>query len=216
MKSFIEYLTEAKDMLDISIKTVTKYIGKTKNSPEKLNEVMSKPCVIEHKTDGIKISIYKTEENTGDYTKDWIIAYKNEIQYSGEHDFDSDENIKKYSISNAQFKIIFDHFKKITKPNMGIPSNTELFVEFLMSKPTLSSNYTHKHGMILIASSPTSYTSNYGKIFSKPDTYDTSNRHKYANILDLDVPLNNIKGTLENFEDGIILPELKSIWNKLN
>ena len=212
MKTFIEYLTEAKDMLDISIKTVTKYIGKTKNSTEKLNEVMSKPCVIEHKTDGIKISIYKTEENTGDYTKDWIIAYKNEIQYPGEYDFVPDAAIKKHSISNAQFKIIFNHFKKITKPNMGIPPNTELFVEFLMSKSTLSSNYTERHGMILIASSLTTYSTKYGKIHSKPNGFDTSNRNKYANILELDVPLVLFKGTLENFEEGILLPELKNIW----
>ena len=78
---------------------------------------------------------------------------------------------------------------------MGIPPNTELFVEFLMSKSTLSSNYTERHGMILIASSPTTYSTKYGKIHSKPKGFDTSKRNKYANILELDVPLVLFKGT---------------------
>jgi hypothetical protein len=215
MKTFIEYLIEATTRLDIKIKTVAKYLGKPKKGDVKLKEVMTSPCIIEAKTDGIKISIYKTEQNTGDFKKDWIIAYKNEIQYHGEHDFASDDDIKRHSISNAQFKMVFDHFEKITKPNIGIPSNTELFIEFLMNKPTLSSNYTKKHGMILIASSPTTYTVNYGRINSKPDGFDTSNRNKYADILKLDVPLVLFEGTLDNFEDGIILPELKDIWKKL-
>ena len=215
MKTFTEYLIEVKDMIDVSVITVAKYIGKTKNSPDKLNEVMTTPCIIEHKTDGVKITVIKTKDNTGDFTKDWIIAYKGEIQYPGEHNFASNDDIKQYSINNAQFKMVFDHFEKITKKNIDIPLNTELFIEFLMSKPTLSSNYTQKHGMVLLAASPTKYTTTFGKLASKSEGFDTTNRNKYAKILELDVPLVLFKGTLDNFEKGIVLPELKSIWAKL-
>ena len=207
--NFRNYLTEAKDQLDISIQAASKYLTKKK----KKEEFVSTPVKVEVKFDGVKITlVYK--DTTGDYTKDWIVSYKGEIQYPEEFDFAATSTIKRSSIANAQFKIIFDHLKKIT-PNMPkIPLNTEFFVEFLMKKPTLSSNYT-KHGMILIASSPCKWEDNFG-ILKTQSTFDTSKRDKYAKILEISTPpviFKGILGSQSTFEKSILSPELKIAYN---
>jgi len=208
--NFRTYLSEAKDQLDISIQAASKYLTNDK----KKEQFLSTPVKVEVKFDGIKITlVYK--DNTGDYTKDWIVSYKGEIQYPEEFDFAADNSIKKSSIANAQFKLVFDHLKKIT-PNMGkIPLNTEFFVEFLMKKPTLSSNYT-KHGMILIASSPCKWEDNFGKLKTQ-STFDTSKREKYSKILDIPTPpviFDGVLGNQSTFESSILSPELKVAYNE--
>jgi cytidyltransferase-like protein len=208
--NFRKYLSEAKDQLDISIQAASKYL----TSDKKKEEFLITPVKVEVKYDGIKITlIYK--DNTGDYRKDWIVSYKGEIQYPEAFDFAADSSIKKSSIANAQFKIVFDHLKKIT-PNMSkIPLNTEFFIEFLMKKPTLSSNYT-KHGMILIASSPCIWKDNFGKLKTQ-STFDTSKREHYSKILDIPVPPILFEGVLGNqstFEKSIKTPDLKAAYNE--
>jgi len=119
-KSFRTFLNEVgKDYLDISIQAASKYLTNNK----KKEEFLSTPVTVELKFDGIKTNlIYK--DNTGDYTKDWIVSYKGDIQYPGANDFASTTAIKKSSIANAQFKIIFDYLKKVTPNISGIPLNT--------------------------------------------------------------------------------------------
>lgn len=207
---FRNYLTEAKDALDISIQAASKYL----TSDKKKEEFISTPVRVEMKYDGVKITlVYK--DNTGDFTKDWIVAYKGEIQYPDEFDFASTDSIKKSSIANAQFKLVFDHLEKIT-PNLGnIPKDTEFFIEMLMKKPTLSSEYT-KHGMIIIAASKCTWEDNFGKLKTS-STFDTSTREKYSKILDIPVPTVIFDGVLGNqstFEKSIEVKELKSAYNE--
>ena len=116
---FLKYLSEAKDQLDISIQSADKYL----TSDKKKLELLSVPVKVEHKTDGIKITLIYID-NTGDFTKDWIVSYKGEIQYPGEFDFSSRTAIKRSSVANAQFQLIFDHLKKIT-PEIGRASCRE-------------------------------------------------------------------------------------------
>jgi len=209
LKSFSGFLTEAKDQLDISIKSVGKFVTNDK----KRDNFLSDSCVVEHKTDGIKITLIYVGD-TGDWTTDWIVAYKGEVQYPGEFDFAADSSIKKSSIANAQFQIIFNHLEKQGKIS-GIADSTEFFVEFLMRKPTLSSSYKQTHGMVLIAYSPTSYTNKMGKLKSSPTAFNTEGRDKYAKIIGLDVPALLFEGILGNpatFEKSIKMKELKSIY----
>lgn len=130
------YLAEA-DMLDISIASADKFL----TSKAKIDEFLTSKVSIEEKLDGVKLTIIKVQEdgNLGDY----IIAYKENILYAEEFDYQPMTKIKKESISNSQFKLVLDHFSSL--PKNTIPIGTELFVEFLMSKPTLSSNYKSKH-----------------------------------------------------------------------
>lgn len=208
---FRQFLSESKDRLDISIQSADKWL----TSEKKKLELLSTPVNVEQKTDGIKIQlIYK--DNTGDFTKDWIVAYKGEIQYSAEFDFMSTQRIKKSSIANAQFKVIFDHLKKITPGVSGLKTGTEFFIEFLMKKPTLSSNYTHNHGMVLIAFSKTDYKELQGKLKSKPQSFNTDGREKIAKILKVDVPqflFSGKMGSAAEFSKGIQHKALLSIYN---
>ena len=209
-KSIYSYLKEAKDQLDISIQSANKYL----TSEKKKQELLTSNTVIEAKTDGIKITLIK-KDSTGDYTKDWIVSYKGEIQYPKEFEFASTLKIKKSSIANAQFKIIFEHLKKLGKVN--IPNSTEFFIEFLMKKPTLSSNYKRSHGMVLIAYSPTKYTENYGILKSFPSSFITKDREKYSKLLKIDVPLKLFEGILGSemsFNNGIISKELKTLFTQ--
>ncbi len=209
LKDFSQFINEASDQLDISIKAVGKFI----TSDKKRLEFLSTPVKVEHKTDGIKITLVYIND-TGDYTKDWIVSYKGEIQYPGEFDFTTVTNIKKSSIANSQFQIIFNHLKKITPSLSGVKKDTELFVEFLMKKPTLSSTYTKSHGMVLIAQSPCTYTAEFGKL-KTASTFNTNGREELAKKIKLDVPAVLFEGVLGNqvsFEKSIIMKELKSLY----
>jgi len=209
MRFFRTFINEAKDQLDISILAASKYL----TSDAKKKEFLESPVVVETKFDGVKLTIVYIND-TGDYTKDWIVSYKGEIQYPAEFDFASTSKIKKSSIANAQFKLVFEHLKKIT-PVKGIPKNTEFFIEMLMKKPTLSSNYS-KHGMILIASSPCTYTDDFGRLRTK-STFDTSKRDKYSPILQIPTPTLLFKGILGNkfsFSGNIQDKQLLSKYNE--
>ena len=201
------YLTEA-DMLDISIASADKFL----TTKAKIDEFLTSKVSIEEKLDGVKLTVIKVQEdgNLGDY----IIAYKENILYAEEFDYQPMTKIKKESISNSQFKLVLDHFSSL--PKNTIPIGTELFIEFLMSKPTLSSNYKSKHKMVLIGYSKSKYDINFGKL----RTYNTGmlidNRAKYAKELKIDVPSLLFKGVLGAstlFESGILSDKLKSEFN---
>ncbi len=210
-KNFRNFINESsKDRISISIQAASKWLS----SDKKKAEFISTPVRVEMKYDGVQMTlVYK--DNTGDYTKDWIVAYKGEIQYPNEFNFTSTDNIKKSSIANAQFKLVFKHLEKITPLISGIPKNTEFFIEMLMKKPTLSSNYT-KHGMIIIAASKCSWEDNFGKLKTQ-STFDTSTRDKYSKILDIPAPTVIFDGVLGNqstFEKSIKVKELKTVYNE--
>ena len=201
------YLAEA-DMLDISIASADKFL----TTKAKIDEFLTSKVTIEEKLDGVKLTVVKVQEegNLGDY----IIAYKENILYAEEFDYQPMTKIKKESISNSQFKIVLDHFASL--PKNSIPVGTELFIEFLMSKPTLSSNYKSKHKMVLIGYSKTKYSVNFGKLKTFESVLLTDNRAKYAKELKIDVPSLLFKGVLGAstlFESGILSDKLKSEFN---
>jgi len=135
--------------LDISIESVDKFFSKAKNK-SRIEEFLSSITRVEQKTDGVKVTAYKVASN-GDIN-DWIISYKGNILYDGEFSYGNLSNIKN-SVGSSQFKVVIDHFKKISGfgriQNMN--EGLELKLEFLMNKPTLSSNYIEQHAIVLIS-----------------------------------------------------------------
>ena len=206
-----DFITESVsgDRLDISILAANKFL----NSSKKLEWFFNTPVEIEAKTDGVKVTALKIADS-GDLS-DWIIAYKGHILYSEEFNYNSDDNIKKSSIGSSQFKIVLDHFKSLGKTS--IPVGTELQLEYLMRKPTLSSNYERPHGIVLIGYSKSTYTDEFGILKTKNSGMKTEKRDVYAKELKLNVPLKIFDGVMsskEEFEKGIIAKDLKIAFNK--
>ena len=206
-----DFITESVsgDRLDISILAANKFL----NSSKKLEWFFNTPVEIEAKTDGVKVTALKIADD-GDLT-DWIIAYKGHILYSEEFDYNSDDNIKKSSIGSSQFKIVLDHFKSLGKTS--IPVGTELQLEYLMRKPTLSSNYERPHGIVLIGYSKSTYTAEFGILKTKNSGMNTAKRDIFAKELKLNVPLKIFDGVMsskEEFERGILAKDLKIAFSK--
>ena len=204
-----DFINESEDRLDISILAANKFL----NSSKKLEWFFNTPVEIEAKTDGVKVTVIKIADS-GDLS-DWIIAYKGHILYSEEFNYNSDDNIKKSSIGSSQFKIVLDHFKSLGKTS--IPVGTELQLEYLMRKPTLSSNYERPHGIVLIGYSKSTYSAEFGILKTKNSGMKTEKRDFYAKELKLNVPLKIFDGVLsskEEFERGILAKDLKTAFNK--
>ena len=206
-----DFITESVsgDRLDISILAANKFL----NSSKKLEWFFNTPVEIEAKTDGVKVTALKIADD-GDLS-DWIIAYKGHILYSEEFNYNSDDNIKKSSIGSSQFKIVLDHFKSLGKTS--IPVGTELQLEYLMRKPTLSSNYERPHGIVLIGYSKSTYTAEFGILKTKNSGMKTAKRDIFAKELKLNVPLKIFDGVMsskEEFERGILAKDLKIAFSK--
>ena len=196
-------------MIDISIKSIDKYL-----TPKKIDEILNTNCLVEQKTDGVKISILKIDD-TGDPLKDFIVSYKEKIIFSGEFDY-SDGN----SRSNSQFKFITDFIKKLSNYS-SIPNSTEFFCEFAMNKSTLSSNYTSK-GLLLLGYSSVRYKITNGHVYSSGEFKKATK--EFSDILGIPLPVKIFEGKLKNYNDGRVdrrlrkLPEfeLNTFENKMD
>ena len=217
IKNFTDYiitnlLTESKKgMLDISILNADKYL----TSDKKYEEFFTNEVKIEMKTDGVKVTALKVASNGN--LDDWIIAYKGNILYNDEYDYNSLKDIKTKSIGSSQFRILLEHFEKVASRAKSIPEGTEIFIEYLMNKPTLSSNYKIKHGMVLIASTKSTYKVKNGILVTSPGAFNTSKREEYAKLLGISVPpllFEGIMGSEIQFEKGIKDNELKKLFNE--
>lgn len=205
---FAKWLTEAKAMLDISILPASKVL----RNADQVKDFMEGTCTIEAKTDGVKLTVLKVADNGN--LDDYIIAYKGGILYQEEYGYTSIDTAKNRSIGNGQFKLALKHFAKLGRNS--IPVGTELQIEFLLSKPTLSSNYTHKHGMVLIQCSKSKYTAEFGQLRTTPIATTNENIEKYAKELKLDTPAKIFNGSMrdeKSFLAGIVSPALLRLYN---
>ena len=185
---------ESKGQLDISIQAAGKYLTKK----DRINTFLNTTVKVEHKTDGVKITAVRTKEkfDKNDFSNNWIIAYKGSVIYPGEFKHTKKSDVKTTSIGASQFQFVVDHFQKMHQKGADIKPGTELFVEFLMNKPTLSSDYHTKHKMVLIGYSRSDYKEKNGRLITKPQGFATAYRDNYAKILKLDVPAVLFEGTL--------------------
>jgi hypothetical protein len=51
-----------------------------------------------------------------------------------------------------------------------------------MNRPTISTNYTKKHGMVLIGYTTSTFKESQGKLITKPSAFETKDRDLYANL----------------------------------
>jgi len=204
MSVFRQFLSESKGQLDISIQAAGKYL----TSAKRISEFLRTPVVVEQKLDGVKLTIIKKSES------EFIVAYKGNILYSEEYDYQSTAKVKSESIGASQFKLVFKHLAKL-KDTSGIPVGTELFVEYLMNKPTLSSNYSDQHKMVLIGHTESTWTEDFGKLKTNPNAFKTDKRDEFAKIMKIDVPQKLFDGTFIDFENGIINKTLASEYRKV-
>jgi nicotinamide mononucleotide adenylyltransferase len=183
------------EMLDISILNIDK-------AKKKILELLDVPVTVTEKTDGVKLTIVRTNTPlSSNWKHNWIVSYKGNVIYPEDLESIDDETtkkIKQHSIGVSQFKFVFDVLKEAQKnPKLKeIPQNTELFFEFLMKKPTLTREYTNIHQLILLSSSPTKYKEEFGRLITKSEEFDISKRNKYAQILNVKTPAVLFNGTL--------------------
>jgi len=184
-------------MLDLSIQSVDKLCNK-KDKEDKEKMLLSSDVVVEQKTDGIKVTLLKINSNGN--INDWVIAYKGNILYEYEFNYLTLDEIKTQSIGASQFRIVIEHFKEISHKIKDIEIGTEFFIEFLMKKPTLSSNYLEHHNMVLIGYSKSKYEIKNGILKTEPEKFETNLRNQFAYKLGIDVPMILFKGKLQEFK----------------
>lgn len=196
-------------MLDLSIKQLRSEY----KSPEDLKYFMSEPSKVEHKTDGVKLTIIKiANEGTLD---DWIVSYKGSILYRGEFDY-QDALGKTLTLGNSQFDVVFDHLETLGHLS-EIPLNTEFFCEFLVKKATVMSEYSATGQIILLGYGNASPVLRYGKVATNSQNLITKGREKYARLLRLNTPRILHQGVwfpTTKLVSGCVDPELRSIIAK--
>lgn len=208
LDSFNNVLNEAQQA-DISILNANKYLTNAK----RIESFLYNPCKIEQKVDGIKVQIIRISK-TGDNLKDFCLSYKNSIIYPSEFEYTSLAKVKNLSINNSQFKILFEHLKKLDLSQ--IPLGLQFVTEFACRKPTLSSNYL-KQGLVLLTYNKSNYKIQGGKIkFSNTNfDKDPQDLEKYAKIFKIRTPRKLFEGTLALFERGIKDKELRTEFAKI-
>lgn len=166
-------------MLDVSIKQLrAKY-----KSSDQILKFMQSPSKVEHKTDGVKLTLVKVNDNGN--LNDWIVSYKGSLFYRGEFDY-QDQLGKETTMGNSQFDLVFDHLETLGKTNIEL--NTELFIEFLVKKTTVMSDYAKTGQMILIGYGKASPILRYGRVKTNADNLTIKGREKLAKELKISVP----------------------------
>lgn len=166
-------------MLDVSIKQLR---AKYKTAEQLLN-FMKSPSTVEHKTDGVKLTLIKVaDEGTLD---DWMVSYKGSLFYRGEFDY-QDTLGSVVSMGNSQFNQVFQHLATLGKTKIEL--NTEFFIEFLVKKVTVMSDYATTGQMILIGYGKASPVLRYGKVKTNADNLITKGREKFAKELKINLP----------------------------
>jgi len=158
------------DMLDISITNADKVV---QDDPAKIQMFLSQHFTVTQKVDGTKLSLYRNAEpfNANDYTKNWVVAYKNRIMYPEDFEGIDREQIKTQSIGISQYGLVHDHLRGIQSQLRTIPKNTEFFIEFIQNKPTTTRNYEKFHALILLAYSPAAAKISGGMLRTQPQGF---------------------------------------------
>lgn len=126
-------------MLDIKIPHLAKQIKKQKDISSFLDEKL----LICEKFDGTKLSLVRNflPFDANDYSKNWIVSYKGSIIFPQEF-MGVTEEMYEHSIGVCQYKRVFDFLKNCGATiNDDFEPGTELFLEFIQNKHTLTRDY---------------------------------------------------------------------------
>ncbi len=208
-------------MLDISILNA----DKATTTEKKKQEFLSKEYTVTEKFDGTKLTLWRNNENWNeDYTKNWVVSFKNQILYKEEFTGIDRIDIKNYSVGIAQYALIHDHLEAHHIQNRDFPNhfplNTEVFIEFIQNKLTTTRDYHQKFDLFLIASTPATAEIVGGMIKTTPiiqvPNHNISNR-ECANLLGIALPPVVFEGkidTVDNFELGMKSWGLMAQWEQ--
>jgi len=163
-----------------------------------------------------KLTLWRNGEPWNeDYTKNWVVSFKNQILYSEEFSDIDRTDIKNYSVGISQYALIHDHLKANQIQTKDFPLNTEVFIEFIQNKLTTTRDYHQKFDLFLIAYSSATAEIVGGLIKTTPEQFSTENNHHYSCMLGIDLPPVVFEGkidTLGNFEMGIKNWGLMAQW----
>lgn len=170
-----------------------------------------------------KLTLWRNNEPWDeDYTKNWVVSFKNQILYKEEFIGIDRTDIKKYSVGISQYALIHDHLEANHIQSKEFPLNTEVFIEFIQNKLTTTRDYHQKFDLFLIAYSPATAEIVGGMIKTTPEEFSTKNNHEYSCLLGIALPPIVFQGqidTLGNFEMGIkswgLMAELESHKHRL-
>ena len=208
----------SKDMLDISIKNMDKVITPAKKD-DFIADFFDQHFIVEEKFDGIKVNIFRNQEDwTGDYRDCFVVAYKNEIIKSSEFDHVDRDEVKQTSSSIAQFALVHEVLVKAGENLSKIPKNTEIFVEFIMNKDTTTRDYTNKHDLFIIATSPAIAKQSNDRIFTKAEGFFQDKNKQYADLLGIKttpVIFDGNLGSINEIHEGIKTKELLVSFEKI-
>lgn len=171
------------------------------------NTILNSKIIVQQKPKGLKVNIIK-ENNTGRAEEDWKVKFNNKFIYPNEFDYVTASQVRKYSKSTSQLKLIWEHLKKIGRTD--IPVGTDLFVEFISNSE--NTTYTTLHSIVLIKG-VIKNTLNEGSLISE------NNLKKYADLMCFDIPEILFEGYLNSntaFVSGIKSEELKKLYRKSN
>lgn len=196
----IEKITNSSDRYDIEVADNKNYFANG---------------ILVHNT---KLTLWRNEAPwNADYTKNWVVSFKNQIQYGPEFQSVDREKVKKHSVGISQYAFVHDHLKTVHKGTKSFPKNTELFVEFIQNKLTTTRDYKNKHGLYLIAYSPAKGEITGGMLKTKPSGFFQDKVSEYADIMKFNTPPTVFAGKLSSaseIESGILNDALKNSWKK--
>jgi len=205
-----------KNYMDISVKSA-KNVLKDKR---KLLSFLETQQIVEEKLDGLKVNLIlkKDASSKKPYTENWIVAYKGNVLYPEEFEYNTDEEAKK-SIGSSQFKFIFDTLKQVNVNNL--PKGYQFFCEYLVKKPTLMSQYNNLYNLILLSYGKSSYEIKNGMLITSNTNFDFDfdERADLAKKMHIHVPPIVFEGVLYPTKEllkGIKYKELdKAVQKKL-
>lgn len=209
-------MREAGERLDTSIDIVDKAVqtGKQRRfDNNKAEAFFTRKFKITEKFDGTKLTLYRNDQefDPKDYKKNWVIAYKGTVMFADEfEDHDSDE-VKTHSIGMHQYGLVHRHMVSVHSKTSKIPKETEFQIEFIQNKDTTTRDYAKKHGLFILAYSPSVAQVSHGHIKTTPAGWynDDKTLTDYSNALNMMMPPVVFDGS---FKDGSTIK--KSIKNK--
>lgn len=186
-------------MLDLSIKELRKVL----TTEVKKKAFLSQNIEITEKYDGIKLTLIRNREpfDSSNYSKNWIVAYKGNILTFADFvglSSKREREVLEESIGISQFCLVLGHVALYHKECQKFPCGTELFVEFIQNKPTITRDYTSFHDLFLIDAAKSDFAVLGQRLYSVPSR--RLDPKPFASMLNLKTPTVLFDGPAKTFE----------------
>lgn len=156
-------------MLDLSIKELRKATKAQKVA------LLGQHINVFEKFDGTKLTLVRNETkfDPQDFAKNWIVAFKGNVLSPADFcglDYSRVREILEESFGISQYCLVFLHFSEFHKFAGKIESGTELFVEFIQRKLTLTRDYEKFHDLYLISAAKSRYITIKNRLSTVPQS----------------------------------------------